>query len=116
MKKSILQCLASLLVMSSAHATDCKSMPERFAKLSNEIQSYNELLRKNFDSRLRFTVQLYDELSANEGRSLYIPYGTYDSIKRSISKEQFNTNDLNVTTRAFDYQLQTINHEIKNCL
>lgn len=116
MKMSFILCLVSLLVMSSAHATDCKSMPERFTKLAGEIQSYNELLRKNYQSRLKFTIEMYAELSVNEGRSLYIHYGTYDSYKRSIAKEQNNTNDVNSTTRFFDAQLQSLGIEIKHCL
>jgi hypothetical protein len=116
MKISYLLVLSSLVFVNSAHAADCKSVPERLIKLSEEIQFYNGSLRVNYQSRLSFTSDLYEELAANEGRSLYIPFGTYDSVKRSISKEQYNTNDVIAKTRAFDAQLKSITDEIKNCL
>jgi hypothetical protein len=99
-----------------AHANDCKSLSGELFQLTREIKAYNQLLRKNYESRYRFTRDMYQEVSVNEGRSLYIPYGTYDSYYRSIAKEHANMVDVRDTTNRFDSQLDLISNRLKECL
>lgn len=59
---------------------------------------------------------MYAELSVNEGRSLYIPYGTYDSYHRSIEKERLNMVNVSTTTQNFDSRLDSLTSRALSCV
>ena len=67
-------------------AASCDVAIRKLKAHSEKRQDYDLAIADNYIANTRFLEELYSELTYNEGKSLYIPYGTYESVQNSVVK------------------------------
>lgn len=115
LKKILTVCTISCFAI-SALALDCQTLPNAFEQNLTKMKNTDRLISKNYASRVSFMKEMYEELAINEGRSLYIPYGTYDSYYRSIRHEQDNLEFVTENYGVLESEFERILINLKKCL